>query len=49
MKKDEGLDGDEYIQIERYPLKEAVRMIFSGEIKDSKTIVGLLAVNEMLR
>lgn len=45
----QNLDEDEYIQIERYPLKEAVRMIFSGEIKDSKTIVGLLSVNEMLR
>lgn len=45
----QNLDEDEYIQIERYSLKEAVRMIFSGEIKDSKTIVGLLSVNEMLR
>lgn len=44
----QNLDEDEYIQIERYPLKEAVKMIFTGEIKDSKTIVGLLAVNEML-
>lgn len=44
----QSLDEDEYIQIEKYPLKEAVKMIFTGEIKDSKTIVGLLAVNEML-
>ncbi|MGL6173053.1 MAG: NUDIX hydrolase [Cellulosilyticaceae bacterium] len=45
----QNLDEDEYIQIEKYPLQKAVQMIFTGEIKDSKTIVGLLAVNEMLR
>lgn len=45
----QNLDEDEYIQIEKYPLQTAVQMIFTGEIKDSKTIVGLLAVNEMLR
>lgn len=45
----QNLDEDEYIQIEKYPLQEAIKMIFAGEIKDSKTIVGLLSVNEMLR
>lgn len=45
----QNLDEDEYIQIEKYPLQTAVEMIFTGEIKDSKTIVGLLAVHEMLR
>lgn len=42
------LDEDEYIEVEKYPIRKAVKMIFTGEIKDSKTIVGLLAVNEIL-
>ncbi|WP_069997444.1 NUDIX hydrolase [Cellulosilyticum sp. I15G10I2] len=37
------LDEDEYITIEKYPLHEARDMIFSGEIEDSKTIVGILS------
>lgn len=43
------LDEDEYIELVTYPIEEAIKMIFTGEIKDSKTIVGLLAVKEFLR
>lgn len=49
IQSEQNLDEDEYIQIVKYPIAEAVQMIFKGEIKDSKTIVGLLSVNEMLR
>jgi ADP-ribose pyrophosphatase len=35
-------DEDEDISIERMPLYEAIRLIDSGEIKDGKSIVGLL-------
>ena len=49
MKSKQSLDEDEYIELVTYPLEEAIKMIFTGEIKDSKTIVGLLAVKEFLR
>lgn len=42
------LDEDEYIELIKYPLEETIKMIFTGEIHDSKTIVGLLAAKEFL-
>lgn len=42
------LDADEFVDILLYDLHEAVQMIYTGEIKDSKTIVGLLAVQDFL-
>ena len=36
-------DADEFIEVERYTLQEAVEMIFDGRIKDSKTIAAVLA------
>jgi len=35
-------EADEFIVIERLPLDEALRMVHRGEIRDAKTIVGLL-------
>ncbi len=35
-------DEDEDIRLERIPLAEAVRLVTSGEIRDGKSIVGLL-------
>jgi len=35
-------DDDEDIVVERIPLSEAIRLIDSGEIKDAKSIIGLL-------
>ena len=49
IESQQNLDEDEYIQIEKYPIEDAIQMIFTGQIKDSKTIVGLLAVNEKLK
>ena len=37
------LDADEFIEIERYTLEEALEMISQGEIKDGKTIAALYA------
>ena len=45
----QNLDEDEYIEIVTFPLDEAVKMIFTGDICDSKTIVGLLAVQNLLK
>lgn len=41
------LDEDEFIEIERYTLEEAMRMVFDGRIKDSKTIAAVLAYYSM--
>jgi ADP-ribose pyrophosphatase len=38
----QNLDGDEIIEIERHGFAEAFEMIRDNEIKDAKTIVGLL-------
>lgn len=49
QKKKLKADDDEYIAIESYPLEEAVKKVFDGKIKDAKTILGLLLVNDILR
>ncbi len=43
------LDPDEFIEIIHIPVNQAIDMIYSGEIIDSKTIVALLAYNDMKR
>lgn len=42
------LDDDEFVEIERYSLDEAVNMIFDGTITDSKTMIGILAYKELV-
>ncbi len=36
------LDDDEYLTVERVPLKNALEMVMSGEIKDAKTQAAIL-------
>ena len=40
---EQNLDEEEFIEVEVYPLDEAVRMVFDGRIVDSKTVVAILA------
>lgn len=42
------LDPDEFITVHKIPLDEAIDMIYSGKIIDSKTITGLLACKRFL-
>ncbi len=42
------LDDDEFIELEKLPLKEAVAQIRSGALKDGKTVVGLLLAERVL-
>ncbi len=42
-------DEDEFLNIERIPLKKAVEMVLSGEIKDSKTQAALLKTYYLLQ
>lgn len=41
-------DEDEFLSLVRMPLEDAVSMIMRGEIRDSKTICGLLMAKEAL-
>ncbi|HEY8491112.1 MAG TPA: NUDIX hydrolase, partial [Dehalococcoidia bacterium] len=43
--REDPLDGDEDEQVEvvRLPLREAVRLVETGQIQDAKSIIGLLA------
>lgn len=42
------LDEDEFLQVERMPLKEAVDRVMRGELGDAKTAVGLLMAARLL-
>lgn len=45
----QSLDEDEFVQVESFPLEDAITMIFQGRIKDGKSIAGLLAAHHMLK
>lgn len=40
-------DEDEYLEVMKIPLEEALKMVEIGTIKDSKTIIGLLMADRM--
>lgn len=42
-------DEDEFLLLERMPLEDACAMVMRGEIRDGKTICGLLMARETLR
>lgn len=42
------LDEDEFIHVKRFPLSEVVARIMAGEIRDSKTIAGILMAQQKL-
>lgn len=44
----QNLDDDEFIEIERYSLEDALNMVFDGTIRDSKTVMGILAYKELV-
>lgn len=41
-------DDDEFIEVKKIPLEKAIDMIYTGEIIDAKTIIGLLACKKFL-
>jgi len=41
-------DDDEFLEVEKIPLKEAVRLVMDNVIKDSKTQAAVLKVGQML-
>ena len=42
-------DADEWITVERFPLAEALRLVASGDIRDAKSIIGLLLAERHVR
>ena len=42
-------DEDEFLSLVRMPLEEACALVMRGEIRDSKTICGLLMAREIIR
>ena len=44
--RNQKLDEDEYVELEQYSVDELIRMIFNGEIVDSKTISSILMYKE---
>ncbi|MDN5348138.1 MAG: ADP-ribose pyrophosphatase [Clostridia bacterium] len=42
-------DADEFLEVEKVPLAEAVQMALEGKIRDAKSIVGILAAYLILR
>ena len=47
IKTKQNLDANEDVRVERYSLEELISMIYKGEIKDSKTIAGILAYSNV--
>lgn len=41
-------DADEFLNLTQLPLHEAVQLVMNGEIRDAKTIVGLLMASQYL-
>jgi len=48
-KKARQADDDEYIELQTVPVEQAVRKIYDGQIKDAKTISGLLLAYNILK
>ena len=43
------LDPDEFLEVEKLPLRELTDMIMKNELPDAKTVMGILKTNELLR
>jgi len=48
QKKQQNLEGDEFLEVVILKFAEALRMIKEGKIKDGKTIIGLLLAKQLL-
>lgn len=44
----QNLDEDEFVNVEKYSVDEAIHMIFDGRIKDAKTIAGILGAKKLM-
>lgn len=44
----QSLDEDEFVNVEKYSLDEAIDMILDGRIEDGKTVSGILAAKKLM-
>ena len=44
----QNLDDGEFLEVEKIPFKKAVNMVLDGEIKDGKTQVAILKLNQLI-
>ena len=40
-------DDEEFIEVVTVPVAEALRMVYRGEIRDAKSIIGILILSRM--
>ena len=43
IKSVQNLDEDEYVEVEKYPLEDLIRMVYDGQITDGKSIAAIMA------
>lgn len=46
---DMDLDEDEFLEVDRVPIEEALKMVMNNEIEDSKTQIGILKTWQLLK
>lgn len=49
LSQEQALDADEFLDVVRLPLKEAVDLVMRGEIQDAKTQIALLKTARLVR
>ena len=42
------LDGDEFVQIERYPRENVIELVMNRKVRDAKTIIGLYMLTDYM-
>jgi ADP-ribose pyrophosphatase len=42
------LDGDEFVQIERYPKENVIELVMNRKVRDAKTIIGLYMLTDYM-
>lgn len=48
VKKEQKLDEDEFLNVERYSLEELMDMVVANEIQDAKTVIAILRLHHYL-
>lgn len=46
---EQNLDPDEYLDVVKMPFNECISKIMNGEIKDAKTVIGILKLKELMK
>jgi ADP-ribose pyrophosphatase len=49
QKTNQNTDEDEFVEVDHLPVSQCLKMLAAGEIKDNKTIVGILIADKFLK